>query len=126
MTVKVFGGEDVAGGRGRSCRTSVREWTSVALPVQTTAPVASVISLVVAMMSAPPIWRSPVTVSVGAELVAGHERAGVGEALLAVDDAVQVDLLGVEEGLHGVEGQHDREGRGDVVDRGGRRRQRRR
>ena len=40
------------------------EWTSVALPVQTTAPAASVISLVVAMMSAPPIWRSPVTVSV--------------------------------------------------------------
>src|SRR6478609_9522005 len=40
------------------------EWTRVALPVQTTAPVASVISLVVAMMSAPPIWRSPVTVSV--------------------------------------------------------------
>ena len=40
------------------------EWTRVALPVQTTAPVASVISLVVAMMSAPPIWRRPVTVSV--------------------------------------------------------------
>src|SRR6478735_10464073 len=40
------------------------EWTRVALPVQTTAPAASVISLVVAMMSAPPIWRRPVTVSV--------------------------------------------------------------
>ena len=40
------------------------EWTRVALPVHTTAPVASVISLAVAMMSAPPIWRRPVTVSV--------------------------------------------------------------
>src|SRR6476469_3365226 len=52
--------EDVAGGEGGA----PAEWTRVALPVQTTAPVASVIWLAVAMMSAPPIWRSPVTVSV--------------------------------------------------------------
>ena len=82
--------------------------------MQTSAPVASVTSLVVAMMSAPPIWRSPVDGERRAELVAGHQRALVGEALLAVDDAGQVDLLGVEEGLHRVEGQHDREGRRDA------------
>ena len=111
-------GEDVAGCEAAHAAPSCpAECTSVALPVQTTAPVASVISLLVAMMSAPPIWRSAGHGERGAELVAGHEGTGVGEALLAVDDAVQVDPLGVEERLHGVEGQDDREGRRDDLAR---------
>ena len=47
----------------------------------------------------------------GGEQVAEHDRALVGEPLLAVDDPEQVDLLGGQEGVHRVEGQHDREGR---------------
>ena len=43
--------------------------------------------------------------------VAGHDRAHVGELLLAVHDPEQVDRLGLEEGVHRVEGQHDRERR---------------
>ena len=39
-------------------------WTSVALVEQTSVPSASVTSLVVPMMSLPPIWRSVATVSV--------------------------------------------------------------
>ena len=39
-------------------------WTRVALVVQTSAPAASVISLVVPMMSLPAIWRRLATVSV--------------------------------------------------------------
>ena len=39
-------------------------WTSVALSVQTSAPSASVTSLLVPMMSLPPIWRRLTTVSV--------------------------------------------------------------
>ena len=51
------------------------------------------------------------TVSVALSSSPTRDRALVGEPLLAVDDAVQVDRLGIEEGLHRVEGEHDREGR---------------
>lgn len=47
------------------------------------------------------------------EHVAHDEWAYVGEALLTVHDAVQVELLGVQECLHRVERQHDRKRRGN-------------
>ena len=81
--------------------------------MQTSAPSASVISLRVPMMSVPPIWRSALDGERRGEHVAGHDRALVGEPLLAVHDAVQLDAdLGVEhQALHRLEGHHDREGR---------------
>ena len=86
--------------------------TSVALVEQTRAPDASVISLVVPMMSLPAIWRRRRDGQRRGEHVAGDDRPLVGELLLAVHDPEQVDRLGLEEGVHRLEGQHDRERRG--------------
>ena len=49
------------------------------------------ISLRVPMMSAPPIWRRRVDGQRRGQHVAGDDGPLVGEPLLAVDDAVQLD-----------------------------------
>ena len=73
----------------------------------------SVISLEVAMMSVPAIWRSPLDGQRRGQPVADDDRSLVHEPLLAVDDVVQLDAdLGVDhQPLHRAEGDHDRERR---------------
>ena len=90
-------------------RPGARGWRWSSRPARRTA---SVTSLVVPMMSLPRDLAQARDGQRRGQHVAGDDRPLVGELLLAVHDPEQVDRLGLEERVHGVEGQDDRVRRG--------------